>query len=193
MAAARRLPRPRPTRRRGSGSGRAARAPRRRSEMPPCRSRTSMIWTTGCKNAVCVLLCVRVRASSRALCLKAQLSRLAQERRYATLTAARQAAPQLPGYQQTAITAFPLTPRALVANRCTQSIALTARKRPRSTPRAPTRRQQAESICADTLPRFKRRRRAASTTARRHLPFPRPQQRAHGKTGQWAPTSGQRD
>ena len=147
----------------------------------------------GCKNAV-LLFSLRARAGQlKSYCLKAQLSRLAQERRYATLTAARQAAPQLPGYQQTAITAFPLTPRALVANRCTQSIALTARKRPRSTPRAPTRRQQAESICADTLPRFKRRRRAASTTARRHLPFPRPQQRAHGKTGQWAPTSGQRD
>ena len=68
--------------------------------------------------------------------LKAQLSRLAQERRHATLTAARQAAPQLPGYQQTAITAFPLTPRALVANRCTQSIAHCEKKAAQHAPRA---------------------------------------------------------
>ena len=144
------------TRRRGFGSGRGERAARRRrSEMPPCRSRNSMIWTTGCKNAVFVLLCVRVRASSRAICLKAQLSRLAQERRYATLTAARQALQELRVTVCNALAAFPLTPAPYVGKQVCRALRLTARKTPRRTPRVPTRRQRILGTCTDALPRFR--------------------------------------
>ena len=87
-------------------------------------------------------LCVRVRASSRAFCLKAQLSRLAQERRYAGLTAARQALHSYQGYQEDTLTAFPLTPAAVRRKQVYRASALTARKSPRRTPRAPTRRQR---------------------------------------------------
>ena len=73
---------------------------------------------------------------------EAQLSRLAQERRDAGLTAARQALHSYQGYQEDALTAFPLTPAAERRKQVYRAFALTARKRPRRTPRAPTRRQR---------------------------------------------------
>ena len=70
------------------------------------------------------------------------MSRLAQERRYAGLTAARQALHSYQGYQEDALTAFPLTPAAERRKQVYRAFALTARKRPHRTPRAPTRGQR---------------------------------------------------
>ena len=79
----------------------------------------------------CCFLCVRVRASSRAICLKAQLSRLAQERRYATLTAARQTLQELRVAICNARTAFPLTPLAVVAKQVCRALAALLREKRR--------------------------------------------------------------
>ena len=70
------------------------------------------------------------------------MSRLAQERRDAGLTAARQALHSYQGYQEDALTAFPLTPAAVRRKQVYRASALTARKSPRRTPRAPTRGQR---------------------------------------------------
>ena len=80
----------------------------------------------------CCFLCVRVRASSRAICLKAQLSRLAQERRYATLTAARQTLQELRVAICNARTAFPLTPLAVVAKQVYRAFLLLLREKARA-------------------------------------------------------------
>ena len=184
-----------PTRRRGFGSGRGARAARHRRRRPPCRSHTSTrIWMMGCKIAV-LLFSLRARAGQ----LKSYLP---------------EGTAQSPGPGTAVRHPHSCTPDAAGASRChlqrahrvsadaarrgsktgVQSIfALPARKSPRRTPRAPTRRQRAHGTFADALPRFRNSPCAASTTARRHAPLPRPQQRAHGKTERWAPTSGQRD
>ena len=79
------------------------------------------------------------------------MSRLAQERRDAGLTAARQALHSYQGYQEDALTAFPLTPVAVRRKQVYRASALSARKSPRRTPRAPTRRQRDHSACADAL------------------------------------------
>ena len=158
------------TRRRGSGSGLGARAAQRSRRRPPCRSRTSMIWMMGCKNAVFVLLCVRVRASSRAFCLKAQLSRLAQERRYATLTAARQTLQELRVAICNARTAFPLTPLAVVAKQVCRALTLSLREKARAA--RPARRRD---VSATTAP--------VRTPCTLETP-------ARAPRTTWAPTSG---
>ena len=182
------------TRRRGFGSGRDAPGERRRrSEMPPCRFRTSTrIWMS-CKNAV-LLFSLRARAGRlNCFCLEGTA--------------------ESPGPGTAVRRPYGCSPDAAGASRChlqrahrvsadaarrgsktgVQSILLTARKGRAARPRAPTRRQRAHGTFADALPRFRNSPCAASTTARRHAPLPRPQQRAHGKTERWAPTSGQRD
>ena len=83
------------------------------------------------------------------------MSRLAQERRDAGLTAARQALHSYQGYQEDTLTAFPLTPAAVRRKQVYRASALTARKRPRRTPRVLTRRQRVLGTCADALPRFR--------------------------------------
>ena len=129
------------TRRRGFGSDRGARAGRRRrSELLPCRSRTSTIWMMGCKNAV-LFFSLRARAGQlKSFCLKAQR--------------------ESPGPGTAVRHPHSCAPDAAGASRCHLQRAhrvsadaarrgsktgvqstntLTARKSPRRTPRAPTR------------------------------------------------------
>ena len=92
----------------------------------------------------CCFLCVRVRAGSIAFVSKAQLSRLAQERRYAGLTAARQTLQELRVAICNARTAFPLTPLAVVAKQVCRALTLSLREKARAA-RPAHRRESARS------------------------------------------------
>ena len=101
---------------------------------------------------------MRVRASSRAICLKAQLSRLAQERRYATLTAARQTLQELRVAICNARTAFPLTPAAARGKQVYRALVCSHEKKGRAARPAPRRDVSVyQDTCADVLPRFRHR------------------------------------
>ena len=104
----------------------------------------------------CCFLCVRVRAGSIAFVSKAQLSRLAQERRYAGLTAARQTLQELRVAICNARTAFPLTPLAVVAKQVYRAFLLLLREKARAARPAHRRDVSAHrKTCADALPRFR--------------------------------------
>ena len=75
---------------------------------------------------------------------EAQLSRLAQERRYATLTAARQTLQELRVAICNARTAFPLTPLAVVAKQVYRAFLLLLREKARAA-RPAHRRESARS------------------------------------------------
>ena len=95
-------------------------------------------------------------AGSIAPVLKAQLSRLGQERRYATLTAARQTLQELRVAICNARTAFPLTPLAVVAKQVYRAFLLCLREKARAA--RPARRGDVSAhrkSCADVLPRFR--------------------------------------
>ena len=103
----------------------------------------------------CCFLCVRVRAGSIAFVSKAQLSRLAQERRYAGLTAARQTLQELRVAICSARTAFPLTPLAVVAKQVCRALTLSLREK--AAPHVPAHRRDVSAqhdTCADALPRL---------------------------------------